>query len=170
MSRSMKSSVFKKMMRKISKIWTNDLRERKGLFCVQAMMLVFLIAGCGQQKKVVAPAAETKPAASTEQKPETAAQKKEKAKLAAETVYKMLREQNPFRVDHAIRHEVMSVTSQPNNPLKGIIWDAQAPYAIVGSRIVRVGDFIGEKRVIKIDENSVTLEEITGEKEVLRLR
>jgi|GEM_PF-3425832 len=158
------------MMNKVSKIWKDIFVRRKVLLYAQAMIFVFLAAGCGQQKKAEAPAAEVKTAVATQQKPETAAEKKEKAKVAAEAVYKMLREQNPFRVDHAIRHEVMSVTSQPNNPLKGIVWDAHSPYAIVGSRIVRVGDFIGEKRVVKIDENSVTLEEVTGEKEVLRLR
>ncbi len=148
----------------------NGLAKHKGFLCVKVVIFIFLVAGCGQQKKAEKSAADLKSVASAEKKSETAAQKKEKAKIAADSVYKLLREQNPFRVDHAIRREVMSVTSQPNNPLKGIVWDAQSPYAIVGSRIVRVGDFIGEKRVVKIDESSVILEEVTGEKEVLRLR
>jgi len=53
--------------------------------------------------------------------------------------------------------------------LEGIITDPIQPLAIIGDSIVKVGDTIGDKKVIKINTDSVTLEDAHGEEHILRL-
>ena len=53
--------------------------------------------------------------------------------------------------------------------LKGIVWDDKKPYAIIGPHVVMVGDYVDEKKVVKITQESVTLEN-EGEQEVLELQ
>lgn len=52
--------------------------------------------------------------------------------------------------------------------LNGIMWDAEAPYAIVNSDVVKVGDKLRGMKVTAITENSVVLE-YEGKKYTLNL-
>ena len=45
--------------------------------------------------------------------------------------------------------------------LKGILWDPQAPSAIVNDRVVSAGDSLGRWQVTKIQKNQVTLSDGT---------
>ena len=84
----------------------------------------------------------------------------------AEFLLKALGQKNPFRADHAIRYVAMAPDA--SRILKGIVWDSETPFAIIGERVVREGDYVENKKVIKIDQDAVTLE-FEGQREILRL-
>ena len=54
--------------------------------------------------------------------------------------------------------------------LAGIIWDAEKPLAIINDTIVGEGDMIGDKKVIKIEKESVIVVQEDGKKYILKLR
>ena len=58
----------------------------------------------------------------------------------------------------------------PNGPLKvqGIFYTAKNPAAVINTKMVHVGDQVGDAKVIAIDKDSVTLES-DGRKKVLTL-
>lgn len=77
-----------------------------------------------------------------------------------------LKQKNPFRADHAVGN--IAVEGGSENILKGIIWDSQKPYAIIGDSVIMEGDYIDNKKVIKIDKDAVILDN-NGKEEILRL-
>lgn len=77
-----------------------------------------------------------------------------------------LKQKNPFRADHAVGN--IAVDGGSENVLKGIIWDSQKPFAIIGDSVVMEGDYIDNKKVIKIDKDAVILDN-NGKEEILRL-
>jgi len=62
----------------------------------------------------------------------------------------------------------IAVEGGSENILKGIIWDSQKPYAIIGDSVIMEGDYIDNKKVIKIDKDAVILDN-NGKEEILRL-
>lgn len=86
--------------------------------------------------------------------------KKENAALLEE-----LKEKNPFQPEHltSLGNERKTVTQ-----LKGILWDSRNPVAIIGENVVKEGDTFDGKKVIKINPDSVILEE-QGEQVTLEL-
>lgn len=52
--------------------------------------------------------------------------------------------------------------------LTGIIWDAKKPLAIINNMIVGEGEIIGNKKIIKIEKESVLISE-NGKEYILRL-
>jgi len=83
----------------------------------------------------------------------------------AEDLLKEIRRGNPFRPDHATG---ASSAAGYNTELRGIIWDPKAPYALIGEFVVREGDIFDNKKVIKINKNSVVLDN-NGQRETLKL-
>lgn len=63
--------------------------------------------------------------------------------------------EDPFRKEERPRPEERLAGMQ----LKGIIWKAGAPHAIIGSSMYKVDDIIQGKKIIKIDKDSALLEE-----------
>lgn len=129
-------------------------------FC-QAVLIflalpLFILLGCDNRRKSESPrpAVEARPSA----------QDIEKQDL--DTLLQSLKEKNPFRPDHTSRYTGSNI--QPANILKGIVWDSDRPYAIIGNRVVIEGDDIDNKKVIRIERDSVTLES-EGKEEVLKL-
>lgn len=90
---------------------------------------------------------------------------REDDKYEIDALLEDLRKKNPFRPDHSsgiISPEKGSIE------LKGIIWDPQKPYALIGEDVVMVGDYVGNKKVIRIDKKSVVLDN-HGSEEVMQL-
>lgn len=83
----------------------------------------------------------------------------------AEFLLKELRQKNPFRKDHTVG---ITIEIKGAFGLRGIIWDAQRPFALIGDSVVSQGDDIDNKKVIKINKDSVILDN-AGTEEVLRL-
>ena len=75
-----------------------------------------------------------------------------------------LKQKNPFRSDH---FSTVPQTSSGSD-LRGISWDSEKPFAIIGDRVVAAGDSLDGKKVIKINKDSVVLEE-DGREIILRL-
>jgi len=81
-----------------------------------------------------------------------------------EFLLKELKGKDPFQPDHLIGDaEKVSASG-----LKGIVWDTKQPFAIIGDTVVVEGDFINNKKVIKINKDSIILEK-NGRKETLWL-
>jgi len=76
-----------------------------------------------------------------------------------------LKQKNPFRPDHAMG---LAIEIQAGNDLKGIIWDSERPFAIIGNSVVAEGEYIDNKKVLKINKRFVILDN-NGKEEVLRL-
>lgn len=83
-----------------------------------------------------------------------------------ESLLKELKKTNPFRPDHA--SGLVPIETEGGTYLKGIIWDAQKPFALIGDKVVSEGDLIDNKKVIKINKDSVVLNN-NGQEEVLKL-
>jgi hypothetical protein len=105
------------------------------------LIALFLLTGCGRQKPM-ASAAPVKPGPP---KPV------------------------PMRPDIATGVGHRYRTNVSDELLKGIVWDDKKPYAIIGAHVVVVGDYIDEKKVIKISQDTVVLE-YDGQYEVLHLQ
>jgi hypothetical protein len=90
---------------------------------------------------------------------------KQSEQQEAESLLRELRQKNPFCLDHATG---LVIEAAGGTGLKGIFWDSQKPFAIIGDSVVREGDDIEGKKVIKIDKDSVVLEDESGQT-VLRL-
>lgn len=98
---------------------------------------------------------------------ETKARKAQLEKQETNSLLEELKQKNPFRPDHAVGSFV--VDPHAGNVLKGIFWDDQKPFAILGDNVVMEGDYVDNKKVIKIDKHSVILDD-NGKKEILRLQ
>jgi type II secretory pathway component PulC len=68
-----------------------------------------------------------------------------------------LQNENPFRPDHASTYIPKDI-GRESNKLKGIIWDAKSPYALIGDKVVVEGDYVDNKKVIKINKDSILLD------------
>ena len=82
----------------------------------------------------------------------------------ARALLEELKKKNPFRADHF--SDMVKIIGSTD--LKGITWDSAKPFAIIGNRVVVEGDSIDGKKVIKINKDSVILEE-AGRQIILRL-
>ena len=86
-------------------------------------------------------------------------------KREIDLLLKELMEKNVFHPEHSsgillLTHETFQ--------LKGIIWDAQKPCALIGESVVMVGDYVNGKKVVKINKNLVVLDD-NGKEEILQL-
>ena len=79
---------------------------------------------------------------------------------------KAIKQTNPFRPDHAVGS--IAIDRSADNTLKGIFWDRQKPFAIIGDSVVIEGDTIDNKKVTRIDKDTVTLDN-QGKEEILKL-
>ena len=131
--------------------------QRSKIFFLYLVGAVFFLTGCGPSKP---PTSKSRP------KPAIRAQQSQETAQEAEALFKTLGEKNPFRPDHAVRYVAASPIS--GHALKGIVWDGQKPFAIIGEQVVREGDRVGPQKVIKIEQDAVTLE-AGGQREILRL-
>jgi len=86
-------------------------------------------------------------------------------KQEIESLLKELKQKNPFRPDHS---SGTSIEVKGETDLKGIIWDIQRPFALIGNRVVVEGDTVDSKKVMKINKDSVVLDN-QGKEEILRL-
>lgn len=124
------------------------------LIFIWGVMFLFFITGCEKPQK---------PKVS---KPPVQERKEEQIEnQEMQYLLKELKQKNPFRPDHTVG---FAIEPQGGTDLKGIIWDSQRPFAIIGDAVVIEGDYIENKKVIRIDKDSVTLDS-NGVEEVLRL-
>ncbi|UCG62050.1 MAG: hypothetical protein JSV52_01795 [Candidatus Zixiibacteriota bacterium] len=64
---------------------------------------------------------------------------------------------DPFRVQHSARYS-QRTPEKPKWQLSGILYNSQAPVAIINNKPVKAGDTINSARVLRIDRKSVMLE------------
>lgn len=76
-----------------------------------------------------------------------------------------LKLKNPFRRDHS---SGISLDIQGITILRGIIWDKDRPYALIGESVLTIGEMIDGKKVLKITKDSVVLDN-NGQNETLKL-
>jgi len=65
---------------------------------------------------------------------------------------------DPFRVVSDVRTADKRPYPKPQWQLSGILYNEQAPAAVINKQQVRVGDTVDEARVLEIKKKSVTLE------------
>ena len=82
-----------------------------------------------------------------------------------EVLLNELKNINPFFPEHSIG----VAQSGQGSGLKGIVWDDLRPYAVIGYQVVVEGDEIDGKKVIKINKNSVELDN-NGSIEIIKLK
>jgi type II secretory pathway component PulC len=120
------------------------------------LILFFLATACQKRQTANLP----KPSIQTKAKAE------ELERQETESLLQGLKQKNPFRPDHAVGS--FTATDQTENVLKGIIWDGQRPLAIIADTVVAVGDYVENKKVIRIDKDAVFLDN-QGKEEILKL-
>ena len=118
-----------------------NVMSLKNLLCKSMLIALFLLPGCGRQK-AVAPAIPAKPGPP---KPV------------------------PMRPDIVSDFGHRYRSNESDELLKGIVWDEKKPYAIIGAHVVVVGDYVDDKKVTKISQDTVVLE-YDGQYEVLHLQ
>ena len=93
-------------------------------------------------------------------------QSKQLKKEDMESLLNELKLKNPFSPKHFIE----PVTEAKKEiELEGIMWDNQKPFAVIDGAVMAEGDFIDGKKIIKIDNESVTLDN-RGKKEILKIK
>lgn len=129
------------------------MRRHKLIF-ILSITLLFFIMGC------------QKPQTSRVSKPPKQERIKEKLEdKEADYLLKELKQKNPFRPDHAVG---FAIEPEGSSGLKGIIWDSRRPFAIIGNNVVIEGDYMDNKKVIRINKDSVVLDN-EGKEEILRI-
>lgn len=123
-----------------------------------AIAAILFLAGCNK------PAAPEVSRASAHKKIDTG-QTEQLEKQEIEPLLKELRRKNPFSLDHS---GGLSMATTGGTDLKGIIWDIKRPFALVGNKVVAEGDTADGKKVIKINKDSVVLDN-QGKEEILKL-
>lgn len=119
-----------------------NVTSLKNLLCKGMLIALFLTSGC-DRREAVAPAL---PAKSGPPKPV------------------------PMRPDVVsdLGHRRYR-SNESDELLKGIVWDEKKPYAIIGAHVVVVGDYVDDKKVTEISQDTVILE-YEGQYEVLHLQ
>jgi len=97
---------------------------------------------------------------------QTKAKAEELERQETESLLRGLKQKNPFRPDHAVGS--FTATGQSENVLNGIFWDSQRSLAIIADTVVAVGDYVENKKVIRIEKDAVFLDN-QGKEEILRL-
>jgi type II secretory pathway component PulC len=77
-----------------------------------------------------------------------------------------LKLKNPFTPVHFVDATPKSVKEIE---LEGIMWDKERPYAVIDGTVVAEGEFIDGKRVIRINNETVILDN-QGREETLRIK
>ena len=124
------------------------------LIFIVAIVTVLFTAGCKKP--------EVEPVSKRVRKKEINLSQQEAQEARA--LLEELKKKNPFRADHF--SDMVKITG--NTDLKGITWDSAKPFAIIGNKVVMEGDSIDGKKVIKINIDSVVLEE-AGRQIILKL-
>ena len=66
--------------------------------------------------------------------------------------------EDPFRVQRGARRVEPKSPRARKWQLSGILYNSQAPVAIINNQQVRIGDMVDDARVLKIDKKAVMLE------------
>lgn len=124
---------------------------------IYLVMSILFLAGCHKKE------AEATRVYKAKASPRKVSPQLDKQEL--ESLLKELKQKNPFRPDHVsgIISEVKGSTE-----LRGIIWDSRRPFALIGDRVIVEGDSIDGKKVLKINKDSVILDN-KGTEEILKL-
>lgn len=127
----------------------------KRLIIISLVICIFSASGCKKAPVPELPAATNLVVADPQQAE------------AAQVEYLLVKLQqvNPFKSDHAVGVPKADVAV---SQLKGIIWDEKFPYALIGTSVVIEGDIIAGKKVIKINKDSVVLDN-NGKEEIMKL-
>lgn len=135
--------------------------KRYKLIALLGVTFSLFLVGCNQ-----------KPKHHTRQQQESAPlkinseQPKHLTKEGMESLLNELKLKNPFSLKHF--NEPLTEAKQEIK-LEGIMWDNQKPFAVIDGTVMSVGDFIDGKKIIKIDNESVTLDN-QGQKEILKIK
>ena len=124
------------------------------LIFIAAIVTILFLSGCKKP--------EVEPVSKRVRKKEIDLSQREAQE--ARTLLEELKKKNPFRADHF--SDMVKIAG--NTELKGITWDSAKPFAIIGNKVVIEGDSIDGKKVIKINKDSVVLEE-AGREIILKL-
>jgi len=128
---------------------------------VVLFLLVFCAAGCHKPQPKKAKTAETGSAA-VESIVRQKASEKERDVARFNVLINRLDQRNPFAKDHAGIYKLKMASGTLN--LGGILYDGQRPMAIINNQIVREGDIIDKKEVVKITSEEVVLKDIEEER------
>lgn len=66
--------------------------------------------------------------------------------------------EDPFRVERGVRRATQHSPQGQKWQLSGILFNSQAPVAIINNQQVKAGDTVDNARVLKIDKKAVMLE------------
>jgi type II secretory pathway component PulC len=91
---------------------------------------------------------------------------KQLKKQEMESLLNELKLKNPFTPKH-FKKQV--IRPKKEIELEGIMWDNQKPFAVIDGGVVAEGDFINGKKVIKIHNESVILDN-QGREEILKIK
>lgn len=133
---------------------------RYKLIALLGAILSLFLAGCNQ-----APTQKARPREPSPLKINTE-QSKHLKKEEIESLINELKLKNPFSPKH---FNEPTTETKKEIELEGIMWDNQKPFAVIDGSVVAEGDFIDGKRVIKIDNESVVLDN-QGKKEILKIK
>ena len=65
---------------------------------------------------------------------------------------------DPFQEEKiVIKKEVIEIKPLPSLQIQGIVWGGAVPQAIINNKVVKIGDTIGQVRIIDITRGSVTV-------------
>ncbi len=123
-------------------------------------MLSLFLAGCNQAPAQTARAPEPAPKKIYTEQP------KHLKKEEMESLINELRLKNPFSPKH---FNEPIIETRKEIELEGIMWDNQKPFAVIDGAVMTEGDFVDGKKIIKIDNESVTLDN-QGKKEILKIK
>jgi type II secretory pathway component PulC len=129
----------------------------KSISLLGGVIFLFL-AGCNKAPTQTAPQTATSVKINTEQP-------KHLEKKEMESLLNELKLKNPFSPKH---FNEPIIETKKEIELEGIMWDKEKPFAVIDGTVVVEGDFIDNKKVIRINNESVILDN-QGKEEILKI-
>ena len=123
-------------------------------------VVFLLLAGCDKAPRQTAHPPESAPVKINSEPP------KHLKEEEMESLLNDLKLKNPFSPKH---FKEQMIETKKEIELEGIMWDNQKPFAVIDGSVVAEGDFIDGKKVIRIHNESVILDN-QGRKEILRIK
>ena len=131
----------------------------KSITLFTAAIFLFL-AGCDKAPRRTAKPADSAPLKINTETPSHL----EKEKM--ESLINELKLKNPFSPKH---FNEPAIETEKEIELEGIMWDKEKPFAVIDGAVVAEGEFIDGKKVIRINNESVILDN-QGRQETLKIK
>ena len=132
----------------------------KSRVLLSAAFLLFL-AACDNPPRQTAP-----PLPDATAKLNSESPKEPLGKEEMDSLLNQLELKNPFSSKHFADQ---IIETKKEIQLEGIMWDNEKPYAVIDGAVVAEGELIDGKKVLRINNESVTLDN-QGREEILRIK